>query len=518
MSLRKQLAPAAAVLTANLLILTTPVSAQVSTAPSAGSLVGDAPSNSIDVAQALQQSSSPSQPSPGNGGSASGISTNPSNNTTGQLGTAGVPLPLSGPPRIGLFPAFGQTLLSDGIDIHGIAFDHFLSNTTAGNIPGNTYNLGLISPAIDVDLGKLAGVTGGNVHFQMTFFGVRSNIPPIITEAGGWLTGFQTTPAPSTSSVILSVLTYEQKLFSDKLSLEVGRTNVYHYFLLPNGLDFFNDFSSTFNVDGDFNSNPFPVWGGRATYHFTKQWYVQGGAFEDNYYRAINNPDNFGTDAASGAQILGELAYRSEFSNAQYPANFELGFEWNTRHGYFNTKGGAVLATPRNTATDYSGGGVAFFEGQKVLWRGPRNPFGPPANIAIYGSADASVSKPQPIDEDALVGMNFTGLIPGRPFDALGLQAHYQRLSGIEANYESLVQTIFAGPGRSQSRNNYAFEVIGNILLAPWLELDPTVQYFVNPDNLFDPAQRRRPSDGFEAGLFAIVPLGLLLGTSNKPF
>ncbi|WP_428391538.1 carbohydrate porin [Lichenicoccus sp.] len=482
-----------------------------------GPIAGSVSRPTTLITQAIPATST-NEPLSANRGSASGISTNPSNNTTGNLALHGVPLPLSGPPLTGLFPSVGEALLADGIDFHGLAFDHFLANPTAGNITGQTYNLGAILPAVDVDLGKLAGITGGNIHAQATFFGLTSDIPAIITDTGGFLTGYQTTPNPLSSPVILSVLTYEQKLLNDRLSIEIGRTNAYHYFLLPNALDIFNDFSSTFNVDGDFSANPFPVWGGRATYHFTPKWYVQGGAFEDNYYRSVYNPDNFGVTGNSGAQILGEVGYRSEFSNADYPANFELGAEWNTRKGYSNIKGAAVIASPFNEATDYPGGGVIFFEGEKVLWRGSKPAFGPPANIALYGSIDASVDKPQPIDMDALAGINFTGVIPGRPFDALGLQVHYQRLSAIEANYETRVQNIFAGPGPSQSRDNYAFEVVGNIALTPWLEFDPTVQYFVNPDNLFDPAQPRRPSDGFMAGAFAVIPLGPLLGTSNKPF
>ncbi|WP_428390880.1 carbohydrate porin [Lichenicoccus sp.] len=486
----------------------------------ATSAVTDNTTSTAIIAQAGLPHSA-SGPSPGNGGSASGLSTNPSNNTTGGQSLTGVPLPLSGPPLTGLFPSLGRTLLDDGIEIHGISFDHFLANPTAGNITGQTYNFAVVAPAVDLDLGKLVGVRGGNVHLQLTFFGLRSNIPAIITDTGGFLTGTQTTPGPSTDPVLLSVLTYEQKLLGDRLSIEAGRTNVYHYFLIPNSIDVFTYFASTFNVVGNFNSNPYPTWGGRATYHFTPTWYVQGGAFEDDFYRSIYNPNDLGGVDPAGAQILGEVGHRSEFSNAAYPSNLELGAEWNTRSGFnphVNVKGAAVLASKRNEATDYPGGGVFFFQGQQVLWRGARKAYGPPTNIALYGSVDASFDKPQPIDMDALAGINFTGFVPGRPFDVLELQAHYQRLSAIEANYETRTQNRFAGPGPAQSRNGYAFEVVGNIQLTPWLGLRPNVQYFVDPDNLFDPAQRRRPSDGFEAGALAIVSLGKLLGTSNKPF
>ena len=461
---------------------------------------------------------SASAPSKGNDGSASGISTNPSSNTTGSQALRNVSLPTSGPPLTGFFPGVGRTLLDNGIDLHGLILDHFLANPTAGNITGQTYNLAGSTISVDLDLGKLLNIPGGNIHTQVSLFGLRSNIPGIITKTGGFLTGFQTTPVPSTDAVVLSELTYEQKLLDGRLSVEVGRTSAYQYFVLQNGIDIFNTFSSTFTIDGDFPVLPFPVWGGRATYHLTPKWYVQAGAFEDNYFHAAYYPNNFGVRGNSGVQILGEVGYRSEFSNADYPANFELGVEGNTRSGVSNVKGSALLATPLNQATAYPGGGVIFFQGEKVLWRGAKPPFGPPANIALYGSIDASVDKPQPIDMDSFVGVNFTGLIPGRPFDALGIQAHYQRLSAKEANYETMIQNIFAGPGPAQSRDGYSFEVVGSIHVTPWLVLSPTVQYIVNPDNLFDPAQSRRPSDGFEAGAFALIPLGLALGTSNKPF
>ncbi len=164
-------------------------------------------------------------------GSPSGISAQPNNDTTLPPLAAGVPLSTSKPPRVGLFPGFGKTLLDDGIEFHGIAFDHFLGNPSAGSITGQTYNLAGIVPAVDLDLGKIANIPGGYLHVRVTFFGLRSNIPTIITDAGGYLTGNQTTPAPSTTQAVISVLTYEQKLLADRLSIEVGRTSIFRYFL-----------------------------------------------------------------------------------------------------------------------------------------------------------------------------------------------------------------------------------------------------------------------------------------------
>ncbi len=156
-----------------------------------------------------------------------------------------------------------------------------------------------------------------------------------------------------------------------------------------------------------------------------------------------------------------------------------------------------------------------------MLWRGAPNDVGPPANIAVYGSLDVAASKPQPIDMDAMIGVNFTGFVPGRPFDAVGVQTKYSRLSQVEANGETFRQRLLIRGGRNgpeQPRDGFAFELVGNVQLTPAIALRPIVEYFVNPDNYYPPAPPGRPRDGFEAGLFAVVSLGRLLGTSVKPF
>ena len=424
--------------------------------------------------------------------------------------------PESPPPVYGLFPDFGRTLIDNGIDFHGTIIDHFLGQGTAG-VQSETNNLGSASFAIDFDLQKLIGLNGGTLHvIEAVFFG-KSNFPHDILEEGGALDGYQGSPAPETSD--LRELTYEQKLFNRKFDIELGKTNPYRYFFIPNGLDPFTSESTTIYEDGDFVPLAHPVWGGVANYHFTPKWYTQFGAFEDDYRRSIDNSYNFGADLASGAQVLGEVAYRSEFSNARYPANFEMGFEWNTRTGESNDKGGAGNYSPVLEAYDYTGGGVFYSQGGYTVWRGRTAAHTAPRNILVWGSFAASVDKPQPIDCDAFAGVNFTGFLPPRPRDILGVQMHYQRLSQIEANHETLLQDRIAvnrGTG-SQQRDGYAFEAIDQIQVTRWAQISPYIEYFINPDEYYDPLQKRG-RDGVEGGVLTIISLGRLLGTSQKAF
>ena len=449
-------------------------------------------------------------------GSSSGISPNPSVDAPAQPVIPGTPLGESSAPRGGLFPEFGKRLLDAGIDLHGAYLDHFYANPSAGVITGEINNLAVFAPAIDFDLQKIAGIPGATIHFVGRIYMFKGDIPQIATKAGGFLAGAQTTPSQQT--YLISQLTYEQKLLGDRLSFEVGRDNVFNYFFITNSLNPFTGFSSTVMIDGNIPFNPFPVWGGRATYKLTPEWYVQAGAFEANFVRAVRNGNSvFGTHQANGAQILAEVGYRSEFSQEAYPRNLELTAEWNTSTERLNIKGIGALATARNTAANYQGGGFLYAQGLQVVWRGPDRPGGgQPQNLAVFGQVGASYDKPQPVDMDAQVGAIFTGLLPDRPYDAVQASVRYQRLSAIEANYESGLERRVAGKGVGQARDGYSFELTGNAQITSWFSLRPSIQYVLNPDEYYNAAQARRAHDGWIGSIFGVVSLGRLLGTSNK--
>ena len=448
----------------------------------------------------------------------SGVSTNPNANTPGQTNLSPLPLQPSLPPDSGLFPGLGRTLLDHGFDFHGLVADHFVDNSGAGAQPGNKANLDIVRLELDVDLSKAIGLKGGYVHVADTWFWGRDDVSKIVLQTGGAIDGYQTTPVAVAST--LTTLTYEQRLLDDRLSVEVGRTNPHRNFFIPNSIDPFSYDSTVIYLDGDVNSYPYSQWGGRAAYHFTPKWYVQAGGFEDNYEGSIRRPYNFGTKFASGADIIGELAYRSEFSNARYPANLELGYFYDTRSGPNNVKGEAAPYSARSAPVDYDGAGIIFFQGLQTVWRGKdRGGDAPPANISIYSSADYTTSHPQPIDMDALVGVNFAGLVPFRANDVFEVKARYQKLSSVEAGIETRLRDV-TGPGSPyQKADAVMYEAIDRVQITPWFTIQPLVQYFKNPDNYFVPAvYHTQPHSGILFGLYASFGLGPLLGTSRKPF
>ena len=473
----------------------------------------------LSVAQVSVPSPRPGPAAPGDD---LGVSPTPRNDTPGQgssfqSGEVGQ----SAPPLTGLFPTFGKTLLDRGIDFHGAFNDRFLANPSQGNLRGYGYNLGSFRPSIDFDLQKLIGLPGASVHFSDTAYILKSNTRPGPGNAGFL---FQTGTAlnasyaaPPTEGNTLTLLTYEQKLLNNNLSIEFGRTSVHQYFFLPNSIDPFTYDSTVLNVDADFNSISYAQWGGRVNYHLTPAWYLQAGAFQDDYRNAVNHDFRLGTSLSSGAQILAEVGYRTEFTTAAYPANLEAGFEWNTRTGLSNIKGTGATALPGRTAAVYPGGGVVFLQGLQTVWRGATQVNGPPQNISVFGYVNPAVDNPQPFDLDALAGINFTGFIPGRPRDVAAFQVKYQRLSAVEAKYETASSARAGQRSGSQPRDATQFEIVDRIVVAPWLSVTGTAQYITNPDNYENPRQKR-PHDGWAVGTFATIAFGPLFGTSQKPF
>ena len=197
------------------------------------------------------------------------------------------------------------------------------------------------------------------MHTSLTWWFSKSDEPGAISQLGGAIDGYQVTPINEAS--VLTRLTYEQLLLNQNLSIEVGKSNIHQYFLIPNSLDPFSYDSPLVYVDGDFNSILYGVWMGKATYKLSRAWYLQGGIFEDEYARIVKYGWTFGDTGAVGVQSLGEVGYRTNFATEAYPANLETGVEWNTRHGYSYVKGTGEVATRAVSAEDYPGGGIAYF-------------------------------------------------------------------------------------------------------------------------------------------------------------
>jgi porin len=411
--------------------------------------------------------------------------------------------------------AVGRTLQDLGVDVHGLMIEQYMNNVSAGELPGHNSNQLLFIPSIDLDMSKIAGIPGGQVHLAGTFWGLRENVPGETEQIGGVLGGYPASPTMTAHE--FSLATYEQKLFNGALDIEAGRTNPSRYFDQPNCLAFFSCFSPTVTVDADLGTPPYAVWGGRVKVNMGHT-YVQAGAFEDNTEAEVSTESvDFSFKGAVGTLVMAETGYRSDFSFDKYPRNFAIGMFYDTA-GYGTTHGTPFPWSPSSGRYPYNGGKGIYLSARQTVWTGPRPATGIPSNIAVYGHLSTAVSQPQPIDLDVYGGVVAQGLLPNRPYDTVGFKAEYLRLDPREAAFETEARLESGGPYSAQSPNEALFQINGYWRLTSWAGIQPDVSYFVNPDSYYNPFSAHKPQDGFIIGAQLLISLGPLFGTSAKPF
>lgn len=94
-----------------------------------------------------------------------------------------------------------------------------------------------------------------------------------------------------------------------------------------------------------------------------------------------------------------------------------------------------------------------------------------PIGVDVFARIGVAQEDRAMVSFGADAGVNLTGLIPGRPVDVLGIGLIYARISRDFAR---------AQPDRHRWGNETVLEVTYRIAFAPWLSLQPDVQYVVH--------------------------------------
>ncbi len=414
----------------------------------------------------------------------------------------------------GLFPEAGKSLQDFGLNIGGTFLEAFSGNPNMGAFPNHTANNGILIPEIDLDLGKAAGIKGMQIHFAYTIFTLKSNTPTAATQYGDMVGVYLGLPIPNSNN--LTKLTIEQKLFHDRLDLEIGQMNPVRVFARANCENIQACISDpVLTIGASEMPFVFALWGGRMKYNFTHNDYIQIAGFEDNWMNNYHNGIHWGTSGATGALAMMEYGRKTTFATARLPQDYEFGFFYNTSPGG-SPKGFPVRFIPEILSYPYSGGKGLFSRVRQVIVRGPTALTGDgPRNIALYAAADGLVGSKQPVLFTGWVGMNFTGYVPYRPSDSLGFQLTYNKMNSREAAFETRTRLAAGLSYQKQSTNEFVLAVYSEHRLLPWFSLQFSAQYFINPNDYYDELGPRNPRDGFIGTANGIISLGGLLGTGR---
>ncbi len=405
---------------------------------------------------------------------------------------------------------------------NGLTFQLNYVSETAGNVTGGlakgTDYADQILYAVDIDAGRIFGLTGGTFHFLGTTRDGRSLSNDYI---GNSLAPQEIYDGAENSRVTLA--TYEQKLFNDRFDVEVGRLPGQGAFLVsPLYCDFQNVATCgspeiVFN-DAHFTYFPPSTWGGHAKFFFTPKVFFHAGAFEvQPSSQTVDDVGfNFGLDGATGVVIPLELGYTTTSANDPLPRNYAIGAlidQSRYNDPVLDVRGGRALFSGLASREDF-GRSIAYARFDQALFkrRGPH-----PQELQIFGAVLGGTGGRQIQDFQIEAGVVFTGPFKSRPYDTIDFDVSDQHYSKLGYSNIIAARASEGSIGGTPSRDETLIELNYGVQLTPAIHVTPNLQYIFNPDNLREPFLKKPIQDAFVIGGKLTVDVFTLLGLAKGP-
>lgn len=322
-----------------------------------------------------------------------------------------------------------------------------LASVAGGLQRGKAY-AGQLGVEVRFDMGKLIGLTG--LAFDVS--GNWASGTDLSTDIGST---FKVAQYFAGDVVRLYNLYLQQSLFDGRLDLKAGRIATDADFALspadPITLAIQQNVPSV-------TTEPNATWGGRLIARPTARVSLAAGAYysDPNLDQTTANGTEFGISRSAGYFVIGEASYRlnAEVGDVGLPGRYRLG-------GYYDSNAYGVLDNPDRQQTGNYG---LYLLGEQMVYRdgGP----GSPRSLSLFG---ALVYAPQwrinSMPWYASAGATYRGLVPGRDNDRAAFSVFYEGFSRDlpGQTYELVLEWTYA------------------ISVAPWLTVQPDVQYVINP-------------------------------------
>jgi porin len=336
-----------------------------------------------------------------------------------------------------------------GVIIDAQLATYFGTNFTGGAKTGQggaSYKFNL---NVTLDSKKIAGYDGGTVFVNLrTQDGLEHSMDGAFSSTSNLYEPQLTT---------VSEFWYQQLFFGDKLRVKFGKIDANADFaLVQNGGEFLNGFASFSSTIESFPTDPDPALAALAFYNFNDHFYAGVGIFDGSLEQGVAT-GGLGTNTP----------FRSSFIIAEAGTKwaFPAGRAGRLAIGYWQHTGsiGHLDNSGHDTST---GGPYATFD--QTLWRLNPDKDDDQRGIAMFAIAGYANPRNSLAEEQFSVGAKWTGLLPSRPDDIVGLGVNYDLLSqaansGFDKDAETAVEAFY------------------KIQIKPYMSIEPDLQYISNP-------------------------------------
>lgn len=406
------------------------------------------------------------------------------------------------------FAKFGQMLADKGITFNSGYVGNWAYNPTGGTKTGGAYAY-QFSFGTDLNLGKIIGLKGGYIHAvysdrdgqNLSLKTINNSVTPQQIYGGG-------------ETYHLTVLTYEQKLFADRVNILLGRSTLARYALYD---PIYSHFMSN-GIDGNppilakntnISSTQVPVWMGMVTIKPTENTYVKFGAEENNPVstKLPHHGFDFSFAHENGAIGWGELGYQTTFATSDYPSHYDIGVAID-RSPYSYTLYSAATKTLKSG--EAYGRSMPYIQFQQMVYRPSLHSH---AGLTLFGLASFGPSHLQTVNYNIVGGASYQGAIPSRPNDFIDIMVSNTNYRGRYLNQYYQYRVNVQGSSQQPYHSLIMTEINYDAKVTPWMDVMPNFQYIIHPDGLgFHGYPSHNVKNALVFGLYFNINIASFLG------
>ena len=261
----------------------------------------------------------------------------------------------------------------------------------------------------------------------------------------------------------LSEIWYQQSLFDDKLHIKAGKIDANGDFdNTVNGADFLNDFASYSATLLGFPTDPDPAFGADVFIYPNDNFYAGFGIFDGSLIDGVATGSYGPASLFNGSAsyfLIGEAGAKWTLSNAR---SGRLGI------GFWDHTGTIQHLDDSGSDRSVIGPYLSF---DQTLWK--KNPDQSDDNrgIGLFVLAGYANPRVSSVDYQASGGLAWTGPVPSRVNDVLGLGLGFLHFSNAtNAGFDEAAETTL--------------ELFYRIQVTPWMNVQPDLQYIHDPGGI----------------------------------
>jgi porin len=420
----------------------------------------------------------------------------------------------------GLFGNLGgarTALGDDGVTLNVTDSENFLGNLAGGVKQGATMQ-GVTTGALELDTGKAFHLQGGILHISALQIHGQSLSP-------SYLSDLQTANGNEAEDTTrLWEFWYDQSFDFARADIKFGQQSIDNEFIVSqySGL-FVNTMAGwplipSDDLYGGGPAYPLASLGARVQFKPAENATILAGVFDDNPGGGAFNDDAQRLDHAgtkfnlnTGALLIGEFQYAvnepavgqmvtgSQPASGGLPGTYKIGFWYDT--GAFPDQrfgtDGLSLANPDSDGNPFphQGDYSLYAVADQTIWQSAADTA---RNVNVFGRIMGAPDAQNLIAFSLNGGVTLAAPLPGRDNDQAGIDVGIAKVSRRAAGLDR--------DGGATPRGTEALlELTYQAHVTPWLNLQPDLQYVVNPGaGIADPADpSRHLRNEFVAGMRA---------------